>query len=107
MIASRRSFLAGLGSLLAAPAIVRAEILMPVRGIIVPTRNMNSLLTIEMITREAIKLFVQSNAFLQNIDLQYRERYAFASGPQWTDAELEADGEQYRLGSSGEILLAA
>lgn len=33
MILPRRSFLAGLGSLLAAPAIVRAESLMPVKAI--------------------------------------------------------------------------
>ena len=31
----------------------------------------NSLLTISMITREAIELFVNSNAFLKNIDRQY------------------------------------
>lgn len=95
MITSRRSFLAGLGSLLAAPAIVRAEILMPVRGIIVPTRN--SLLTIEMITREAIKLFVSSNAFIQNIDRAYADHYPECAGRRWTDAELEADSELYFL----------
>lgn len=33
---SRRSFLLGLGAALAAPAIVRAEVLMPVRKLIVP-----------------------------------------------------------------------
>lgn len=33
---NRRSFLAGLGSLIAAPAIVRASSLMPVRGIVMP-----------------------------------------------------------------------
>ena len=31
----------------------------------------NSLLTISMITREAIELFVNSNAFIKNIDRQY------------------------------------
>lgn len=34
---SRRSFLLGLGATLAAPAIVRAEVLMPVRRLIVPS----------------------------------------------------------------------
>jgi hypothetical protein len=38
MIIKRRSFLTGLASALAAPAIVRASSLMPVRGIIVPWR---------------------------------------------------------------------
>lgn len=33
---TRRGFLFGLGALVAAPAIVKAEILMPVRGIIMP-----------------------------------------------------------------------
>jgi len=36
MILSRRGILTGLASLIAAPAIVRAENLMPVRGIIMP-----------------------------------------------------------------------
>lgn len=31
----------------------------------------NSLLTINMITREAVRLWKNSNAFLQNIDMQY------------------------------------
>lgn len=34
---NRRGFLRGLGSLIAAPAIVQASSLMPVRGIIMPT----------------------------------------------------------------------
>lgn len=40
MILSRRGILTGLASLIAAPAIVRAESLMPVRGIIMPPRPM-------------------------------------------------------------------
>lgn len=36
MLQTRRSFLTGLGSLLAAPAIVRADNLMRCRGVIVP-----------------------------------------------------------------------
>jgi len=35
----RRGFLGGLFSALAAPAIVRAELLMPVRGIIMPVKQ--------------------------------------------------------------------
>lgn len=37
---NRRSFLTGLGSLIAAPAIVRASSLMPVRGIVMPTQSL-------------------------------------------------------------------
>lgn len=36
----------------------------------------NSLLTINMITREAVRLWKNSNAFLQNIDKQYDDSYA-------------------------------
>jgi P22 coat protein - gene protein 5 len=36
----------------------------------------NSLLTINMITREAVRLWKNSNAFLQNVDMQYDDSYA-------------------------------
>lgn len=36
----------------------------------------NSLLTINMITREAVELWKNSNAFLQNVDQQYDDTYA-------------------------------
>lgn len=36
----------------------------------------NSLLTISMITREALRLFVNSNAFLKNVDRQYDDQFA-------------------------------
>jgi hypothetical protein len=36
----------------------------------------NSILTIDMITREAIMLFKNSNAFIQNIDRQYDDQFA-------------------------------
>jgi hypothetical protein len=36
----------------------------------------NSLLTTSMITREAVRLFVNSNLFIQNIDRQYDDRFA-------------------------------
>lgn len=35
----------------------------------------NSLLTIGMITREAVRLWRNSNAFLQNVDMQYDDQY--------------------------------
>src|ERR1700687_6209048 len=36
----------------------------------------NSLLTISMITREAVRLWKNSNAFIQNVDMQYDESFA-------------------------------
>jgi len=36
----------------------------------------NSLLTIGMITREAVRLWKNSNAFLQNVDMQYDDSFA-------------------------------
>lgn len=40
------------------------------------TMMANSLLTINMITREAVRLFINSNEFIQNIDRQYDESFA-------------------------------
>src|SRR6266566_6434587 len=39
----------------------------------------NTLLTISMITREAIEIFVNSNAFIKNIDKQFDDEFG-ASG---------------------------
>lgn len=36
----------------------------------------NNLLTIDLITREAVRLWKNSNAFLQNVDMQYDESFA-------------------------------
>ncbi len=67
MTIGRRGFIAGLGALFAAPAIVQVSSLMPVRG--VPLYGgRNNLLTIDMITREAVQMFKDSNAFFQNIE---------------------------------------
>jgi hypothetical protein len=67
----RRSFLKGLGALFAAPAIVQINNLMPIRGLIVPRQ----LLTLNEITRQAIRLFKNSNQFLVNINGQYTEMF--------------------------------
>jgi hypothetical protein len=101
-IPSRRGFLAGLAGLfVCAPAIVRASSIMPVKALSLVQEGpviaypmlgvkpewANSLLTISMITREAIKLFENSNEFIRNIDRQYDEEF-FASdasnGYQWS-----------------------
>ena len=39
IVPSRRSFLRGLGAILAAPAIVTASNLMPIRGLVMPPEN--------------------------------------------------------------------
>ena len=36
----------------------------------------NSLLAINLITREAVRLWKNSNAFIQNVDMQYDESFA-------------------------------
>lgn len=84
---SRRGLIAGIGALIAAPAIVKASSLMPVTGGIVTRPALvrwpyagKSLLTINQITREAIKLFCNSNQFIQNIDRQYDAKFAPAIG---------------------------
>ena len=66
----RRSFLRGL---IAAPAVVAAAHIMPVRLplILRPTLVTGNILTIQMITREAIRLFANSNSFIEQIDAQY------------------------------------
>lgn len=69
---NRRGFIAGLISVFAAPAIVRIDSIMPVSSrLIIPTNN--SHLAIQLITRETIKLFKDSNLFLQN--LQYDDQF--------------------------------
>lgn len=85
LLPSRRGFLLaaanfGLAAagVIAAPAIIKATSLMPVRAWetdAITTYSRNSLLTINMITREAVRLFKNSNLFLQNLDAQYAEIY--------------------------------
>lgn len=36
----------------------------------------NTLLTINMITREAVRLWKNTNAFMRNLDTQYDDQYA-------------------------------
>lgn len=76
IIPSRRSFVAGLASLFAAPAIVSASSLMPVSSaVFAPTLRGSHLLTPHMISREAVRLFCNTNMFIKNIDLQYDEAF--------------------------------
>lgn len=103
MIIERRAFLAGFGALFAAPAIVKASSLM----VCAPTEVIrpNALLTKEAITREAVKMFNQNNAFLQHLieqeihknldaerwDNEFRKDMNFMHGEQW-EREFAADG---------------
>lgn len=74
---SRRGFIGGLAALIAAPAVVRAASLMPVRGIIIPTRN---LITLEEYARACgrglaiIEMFRQSSNLFDV--LRFEERCA-------------------------------
>jgi len=79
----RRSILVGLGALFAAPAIVKAASLMKVTPTeIIRAPNYNYL-TVDQITREAVRRFADCNKFMQEIDKQYAEDLAFAHGDQW------------------------
>lgn len=72
----RRKFLLGLGAFIASPAVVKASSLMPVRaysqGIVI---RGNSLLLIEQITRDAVRLFTNSNKFIDKINREYELQY--------------------------------
>jgi hypothetical protein len=73
---TRRGLLRGFAALLAAPAIVRVSSLMPISpqdeifiDLIPPpgvVGNGSCLLTVQMITREAIRLWAQNNAFIRD-----------------------------------------
>ncbi len=88
----RRAFLTGL---VAAPLVVSSGVLMPLRGLVLPPIvTNNSLLTMEMITREAVRLFKNSNTFVHNLNKQYEEDEAFFQGAQWHTAKI---GSQLRV----------
>lgn len=72
----RRGFIGSLIALVAAPAIVRIESLMPVTPTEVIRYGGRNLLTIDMITREAVGIFRNSNAFLKAIDQEYDEEFS-------------------------------
>lgn len=68
---NRRGFLGAILAAAAAPAFIRSGILMPVRAVSIPTAEEvisvvagNQLLTIEMITREALRVLHKNMAFV-------------------------------------------
>lgn len=96
---SRRGFLGGVLAVVSAPAIVRVESLMalPKPEILIPqvetaveyALRTNPLLTMEQITREAVTLFRNSNAFLMQLDNEYARDFEFMQGEQWLSPQLK------------------
>lgn len=74
MSLSRRGLFRGIVGVLAAPAIVKAGLLMPVRPLFFPPKH--KILSIQEITRLAVRDWKNSNAFLQHIDRQYDAQFA-------------------------------
>lgn len=86
----RRAILTGLAALITAPAIVKVSSLMPVKASLQPEpvlalqqrlwfqeyQAKHTMLSLQEITRESIKLFCNSNAFLKQIDRQYEAEFA-------------------------------
>lgn len=64
----------------------------------------NSLLTINMITREAIRLWKNSNAFIQNVDTQYDETYAKSGAKQGTALRIRLPNDfTVRTGAAASV----
>lgn len=80
---SRRGLL---GCFIAAPAIVRAGSLMRVRGLgseVIEVGRKPILLTIDEITREAIRLFARSSQFMRQLKQEQELDFRFINGTQW------------------------
>lgn len=91
IIPSRRGFVGGLLGLFAAPAIVSASSLMPVKALrSISMRSITDYVpdfdaidrldvlfgsTPQMITREAIKMWADNNTFIQNIGREYDDAF--------------------------------
>ena len=76
----RRAFLAGLGALVAAPAVIRTPgLLMPVRAV--------PLVSYQEIMRDAVRLFSATNRLLRDMDRlarkAVREDLALTAGVEW------------------------
>lgn len=76
---SRRSFLSGAVATLFAPAIVKFENLMPTKLFMLEPViiRSNSLLTLEMIAREAVELWANSNIFMRSLRNDYEGHYEY------------------------------
>ena len=84
---NRRSFMSGMLSLFAAPAIVRADSLMrivvPSTAEVMSIGRGNQLLTIDMITREALRILHEKMSFVHSINKDYSVRALNQSTEQW------------------------
>lgn len=78
IVPTRRGFITGMAALVAAPAIVRIESLMPMRSLVpaIPLARGNTLLSLNQITREAVRLWKNSNAFIHQLDDEYDAAFA-------------------------------
>ncbi len=82
----RRGFLGAMLAACVAPAYVRASSLMPGHALWLPPaeiilpRATNSLLTIEMITREALRILEDNLTFTENVNREYVDAFAVPSG---------------------------
>jgi len=101
MSATRRGFLGGLLALVAAPAVVRAASLMPVRvmpdeEVLVQLARRNSLVTLNQITREAMRLFNSSNAFIESLNKHYDDSFAAPGAKIGTQVRIRLPSEYAR-----------
>ncbi len=87
-MSSRRGFLKGMLALAAAPAIVRVASIMPIKPIDIIGMDFGydectvicgHFLTITQITREAVRLWKNSNQFLTAIEAQYTPTFQAGS----------------------------
>lgn len=107
---SRRGFLGLLAGAIAAPMIVRtpgllmplqprlvveSELLLTPTGIVEAAEQAaklyprNNLLTVDMITREAIKMWQNSNGFIKFVDEEFKKDFEFSKDPQWTNVQMD------------------
>lgn len=105
---SRRGFLGLLAGAVAAPMIVRTpgllmplqprlvvepELLLTPTGIVEAAEQAaklyprNKLLTVDMITRDAIKMWRNSNEFIKFVDEEFKKDFDFSKGLQWTNIQ--------------------
>lgn len=64
----------------------------------------NSLLTINMITREAVRLWKNSNAFIQNIDMQYDSSFAQSGAKIGTQLRIRLPNDfTVRTGAAAQV----
>ena len=80
----RRGFLKSMLALGVAPAVITSGVLMPVRAIALPTDaevlavagGGNTLLTPELITREALRILNENISFMSTVNRQFDEAFS-------------------------------